>query len=763
MNGVVVTGPHRSGTSALTLALMRAGAYAGEASALIGPSVSNVFGTAERIDVHALNERLLRSLGGTWERPNLLPAVAQSAEARRLAGIEYPEILSSLATEARTRGTTWCLKDPRFCVLPPDVLQPLTEAHLVVIVRDPNEAARSLATRDGMSLSAGLELWEHHVVRLTGLVRAFRSSSVVLHHELMARPLETLTTLLSEIDGLSAVSAPLAARAIRPYLQHERASSTGPSPLTGPQAALWSALVAGELPSAGPPDADARQSLEVAVERTARATSDRGERTEREDVVRLLADVARITTALLETEAALLRREGELDILRAESSRRLVRHSLRLSKGAASYFRWWRSRGEFTGLRRRVEWLAYGAWVTYRLIVPLRVRLLVPRTLRNASESVLQQHGVPVVEIRSASVVNQTSSWLGVTDPVMIEEAAETEADASAGTWRLPAPVIGHASTPPPPELRSTPPVFATYSPQFVSVAAPRDRWSAGAPFRRAITTVRPRNTLLHRPRTLGAHDPAEPATVQADSQLARDAGIDGFMVHTYRFDGRPLLDSPIRRIADDAVCDRGFFGCWVNEGWKRRWQGLDDDAALEVDNSHAGLIAAWNDVAPYTSSRRYFRVGGRPVFGVARPSLLAEGWWEVLHDLRVPAGASPPVLALIEEPRSVRSVTSDRAIQRLILDGDAFLVGSPTRDPAAPTDAIPHQYAPRVLPGWGDATERAHRHGTTVGPTPSHFGRRLVSTLTWASVPRQQSPFVLVGGWNSGWNEGSEAHRPRA
>ncbi len=75
--GVLVTGMHRSGTSALAGALLAAGLEGGSASDLEStPIAANPAGYAERRSLVAFNDRLLQSLGWRWDAPPVEFSVA---------------------------------------------------------------------------------------------------------------------------------------------------------------------------------------------------------------------------------------------------------------------------------------------------------------------------------------------------------------------------------------------------------------------------------------------------------------------------------------------------------------------------------------------------------------------------------------------------------------------------------------------------------------------------------------------------------------
>ncbi|HUE88295.1 MAG TPA: glycosyltransferase [Vicinamibacterales bacterium] len=145
---------HRSGTSAVAGALRRAGLFAGNDGALMAPLSENPAGFTERLDVTALNDRLLHSLGWTWDAPDPDPPATPPdrpdfiEEGRRLV-------------EAHLAGPQpWVLKDPRISVLLPWWRQILLDRFVAVVcLRPPAEVAWSLSVRNGFPLELGLALW----------------------------------------------------------------------------------------------------------------------------------------------------------------------------------------------------------------------------------------------------------------------------------------------------------------------------------------------------------------------------------------------------------------------------------------------------------------------------------------------------------------------------------------------------------------------------------------------------------------------------
>ena len=158
---VLVVGMHRSGTSAVTAALAGLGLGLPEPADRMEGGGDNPRGHYESRSLVELNERILMRLGGAWHRPP-----------RLVPGWEHHRALDDLVLQAceafdatfgpAGRPVVW--KDPRAALLLPFWRRVLERPIVgVLVVRDPLEVARSLATRDGFPLVRGLALYERYL------------------------------------------------------------------------------------------------------------------------------------------------------------------------------------------------------------------------------------------------------------------------------------------------------------------------------------------------------------------------------------------------------------------------------------------------------------------------------------------------------------------------------------------------------------------------------------------------------------------------
>lgn len=759
--GVVVLGSHRSGSSALAGALVRAGSRAGSPSDLVGATAGNPRGHFERRDALLLHDRMLAELGGSWWSPPRGVGGPVPASVRQLIERRFRPLVRELRSAGR-EGVGWVLKDPRLSILLPLVAGELGAVVAVVLVREPRAVALSLARRDGIGLSAGLALWEVYTRAALRSARDVGPRIVVRHDALMKAPERELARILERARTGHHDAGPDIARAaatIDRSLTTVDADSVPGSWLTSDQAMLWDQVRSDDLEEVAEPGEQPWQALAedgampAQLRRRQSSSGPTGEvRTappaQDDHLEQLLVDVRRDAAVMAE----------DLD-------RRLVRVALRLSRVAAPFFRVLRRRPFLRGL------LADG-WRTYRSLVPLRLRLLVPRRIRRRGEQLVGGVGA----LRLASIP---------TGGVAPADGGGMAPERLSGSERhLPAGVVGPISEVPTSPWVG-PRVFAAYFPQFHVIPENERWWGEGYTDWRRVDAATPRfdgHEQPRRPGVLGRYDPTRPEVVRAQSRLAANAGVDGFMVYGYHFEGRLLLDEPLRRIADDACCDRDFFVCWANENWTRAWDGLDHDVLLRADNSVTGVLDAVSAFRPFIEAERYFRVDGRPILGIYAPQHVTDEAWRALGSELSSTGGGRLRLALIDGNGISRGRRPPPHLSRLLRSEDAFWVEFPPRHPAPqrlvgdemPEGADPrHQYfsysslvgvtpdpapvvvAPGVTPAWDNTARREEGASILVGSTPADYGRWLESAVVWARRKAPRPPFVLINGWNE-WSEGA-------
>ncbi len=166
---------------------------------------------------------------------------------------------------------------------------------------------------------------------------------------------------------------------------------------------------------------------------------------------------------------------------------------------------------------------------------------------------------------------------------------------------------------------------LAIHLPQFHPVRENNEWWGEGFTEWTNVARARPLfrgHQQPHVPADLGFYDLRLAESRQAQANLARQYGVDGFCYYHYWFHGRRILERPVNEILASEQPDFPFCLFWANETWEGRWHGvtsgkktlLKQDYSDEDDLNHIRwLIDAMAD-------SRYIRVEGRPLFIFYRP-----------------------------------------------------------------------------------------------------------------------------------------------
>ena len=180
--GIIVTGMHRSGTSATTRMLNLLGCDI--ASDLVVPDQHNPTGYWEAISIAKLNDEMLNSAGFEWH--DLQPLSQSWFESPKFA--EYQERAIELLSRQVGKSHLFAIKDPRFCrVLPvwTAAVEALGARPVIVSpIRSPSHVATSLLKRNGMNRAVAQLLWLRHAIDAErwsrGFPRAFFNFSSLL-------------------------------------------------------------------------------------------------------------------------------------------------------------------------------------------------------------------------------------------------------------------------------------------------------------------------------------------------------------------------------------------------------------------------------------------------------------------------------------------------------------------------------------------------------------------------------------------------------
>lgn len=329
------------------------------------------------------------------------------------------------------------------------------------------------------------------------------------------------------------------------------------------------------------------------------------------------------------------------------------------------------------------------------------------------------------------------------------------------------------------------PRILAFYLPQFHQIPENDAWWGTGFTDWANVDRARPLyegHRQPAEPGELGRYDLSRPDVMRRQAALASEYGVGGFVMYHYWFDGRQLLDTPLRNLLADPNIEFPFALCWANENWTRRWDGLDSDVLIAQSYSDGWADRFYDDIFPALSDPRYITVEGRPLLVLYRVGQIKnafaaiERWKEraqedglgglhvlaVVHSTQfegLPRGIEDAVDGLVRFPpltgiglQSVKDLAPGRSRSHA---GDIYsydaAVNSADLTTVGPRGLRVH---PGVMPGWDNTPRRRDASYVFHGANPLSF-RRWLARAGAAAVAGGGPSLLFVNAWNE-WAEGA-------
>ena len=164
--------------------------------------------------------------------------------------------------------------------------------------------------------------------------------------------------------------------------------------------------------------------------------------------------------------------------------------------------------------------------------------------------------------------------------------------------------------------------LYAFYLPQFHPTPQNSAWWGEGFTEWTNVTRARPAFDGHYQPRhpgELGYYDLRVPEVMARQVELARQAGLAGFIFYYYWFSGTRMLEAPLfQYMARFSNFQLPFLVMWCNENWRRTWVDGGQHASEDMLLAHRHLPddpeRFIDDLQPILSHPGYRRVEGRPL-----------------------------------------------------------------------------------------------------------------------------------------------------
>ena len=339
--------------------------------------------------------------------------------------------------------------------------------------------------------------------------------------------------------------------------------------------------------------------------------------------------------------------------------------------------------------------------------------------------------------------------------------------------------------------------VMCMYLPQYHSFPENDEWWGKGytewVAVKRAVPLykghVQPRVPLGEDYYDLDK-DGAKTLAHQAD--IARQYGVYGFCIYQYYFNGKTLMDKPLKTLLEHPEIDINFNICWANETWTRTWYGLSDQVLIAQEYGERDDWRRYFDyLLPFFKDRRYIKIDNRPVWqiyktfdipcfaemaecfntwakeegfdgvyiisgktaagseersGIADAYYYFEPGYTLKHGLGFGARLAYNGGTLIRSIRNRVLGKSRGYIPERMVNAKSIMEAIAARDYA-------DNEFPGLIPDWDNTPRRGYKGLIYHGTSPELFGQ----TLRALGKKKEEGPtdFVYVNAWNE-WGEGA-------
>jgi hypothetical protein len=166
--------------------------------------------------------------------------------------------------------------------------------------------------------------------------------------------------------------------------------------------------------------------------------------------------------------------------------------------------------------------------------------------------------------------------------------------------------------------------VIAFYLPQYHPIPENDEWWGKGFTEWTNVAKAKPLfrgHYQPHLPADLGYYDLRVPEIREQQAEMAKYAGIEGFVYYHYWFGGKRILERPFEEVLKSGKPAFPFCLAWANETWSGIWHGNPN--RILIEQTYPGeqdYIKHFYSILDAFTDDRYIRINNRPIFYIYNP-----------------------------------------------------------------------------------------------------------------------------------------------
>ena len=330
--------------------------------------------------------------------------------------------------------------------------------------------------------------------------------------------------------------------------------------------------------------------------------------------------------------------------------------------------------------------------------------------------------------------------------------------------------------------------LISFYLPQYHEIPENNDAWGNGFT---EWTNVRKSKPLF-----LGHNQPRVPLhnnyynllddkVIEWQAKLAKKSGIYGFCFYHYWFNGRLVLEKPVKKLLDNKNININYCFAWANESWTKTWHGAGGDKEILRAQTY-GTEQEWQKhydyFKEYFHDERYIKENNKPMILVYRlkdiprfndmiqywnKCAIKDGFDGVfvvsMNRCREHVEQSIWVNASVDfEPNRTKSEKPDESLLKLkpkdskTLLWNRFAIRTVSYDRLNCEMIRKHHsknHFRTAFIDYDDSPRRGWRATVMRGSSPDKFGRYLEEMIRLSR--KEGNEYLFINAWNE-WGEGN-------